>query len=137
MREWLGRRELYFPELIVENGAGLSRADRISARHLGQVLIEAYRSPLMPEFIASLPLVAIDGTMKKRLIVSPVAGRAHVKTGYIDGVRALAGYVLDVQGRMLVVVLIINHAGARDAQPVQDALLEWVYAGQTICCSEH
>ena len=135
LREWLGRRGLYFPELIVENGAGLSRADRISSRHLAQVLIEAYRSPLMPEFIASLPLVAIDGTMKKRLITSPIAGRAHIKTGYIEGVRALAGYMLDVQGRMLVVVLIINHAGARDAQPVQDALLEWVYAGQTICCS--
>ena len=131
LREWLGRRGLSLPELVVENGAGLSRIDRISSRHLGQVLIAAYRSPLMPEFIASLPLVAIDGTMKKRLNTSPVAGQAHIKTGYIEGVRALAGYTLDVQGRMLVVVLIINHPGAHDAQPVQDALLEWVYAGHT------
>jgi D-alanyl-D-alanine carboxypeptidase/D-alanyl-D-alanine-endopeptidase (penicillin-binding protein 4) len=131
LREWLGWRGLSLPELVVENGAGLSRIDRISSRHLGQVLIAAYRSPLMPEFIASLPLAAIDGTMKKRLNTSPVAGQAHIKTGYIEGVRALAGYTLDVQGRMLVVVLIINHPGAHDAQPVQDALLEWVYAGQT------
>ena len=130
LREWLVRRGLSFPELVVENGAGLSRVDRISSRHLAQVLIAAYRSPLMPEYIASLPLTAIDGTMKRRLNNSPAAGQAHVKTGYVEGVRALAGYTLDVQGRMLVVVLIINHPGARDAQPVQDALLEWVYAGQ-------
>ena len=130
LRDWLERRGLSFPELTVENGAGLSRTDRISARHLGEVLIAAYRCPLMPEFLASLPLTAIDGTMKKRLGNSSVAGQSHMKTGYIEGVRAIAGYTLDSQGRMLAVVLIINHPGARNAQPVQDALLEWVHADQ-------
>src|SRR5258706_8855649 len=91
LREWLERRGLSFPELVVENGAGLSRVDRISSRHLAQVLIAAYRSPLMPEYLASLPLIAIDGTMKRRLNNSPVAGHAHVKTGYFEGGRALAG----------------------------------------------
>lgn len=129
LREWLEMRGLFFPELVVENGAGLSRDDRISSRHLAQVLIAAYRSPLMPEYVASLSLAAVDGTMKKRLGNSPLAGQAHMKTGYIEGVRAIAGYTLDARGRMLAVVLIINHAGARNAQPVQDALLEWVYAG--------
>jgi D-alanyl-D-alanine carboxypeptidase/D-alanyl-D-alanine-endopeptidase (penicillin-binding protein 4) len=130
LREWLERRGLFFPELVVENGAGLSRTDRISSRHLAQVLIAAYRSPVMPEYIASLSLTAVDGTMKKRLSNSPVAGQAHMKTGYIEGVRAIGGYTLDARGRMLAVVLIINHPAARNAQPVQDALLEWVYAGQ-------
>ncbi len=60
---------------------------------------------------------------------APLSGQAHMKTGYIAGVRAIAGYTLDARGRMLAVVLIINHAGARNAQPVQDALLEWVSAG--------
>jgi D-alanyl-D-alanine carboxypeptidase/D-alanyl-D-alanine-endopeptidase (penicillin-binding protein 4) len=128
LRGWLERRGLSFPELVVENGAGLSRADRITSRHLAQVLMAAYRSPLMPEYVASLSLTAIDGTMKKRLGNSPLAGQAHMKTGYIEGVRAIAGYTLDGRGRTLAVVLIINHPGARDAQPVQDALLEWVYA---------
>ena len=128
LREWLEYRGLSFPELVVENGAGLSRTDRITARHLAQVLVTAYRSPLMPEYVASLSLAAVDGTMKKRLGNSPLAGQAHMKTGYIEGVRALAGFTLDAQGRMLAVVLMINHPGARNAQPVQDALLEWVYA---------
>lgn len=130
MREWLEHRGLSFPELVIENGAGLSRTDRISSRHLAQVLMAAYRSPLMPEYAASLSLAAVDGTMKKRLGNSPMAGMSHMKTGYIEGVRAIAGYTLDAAGRMFAVVLIINHPGARNAQPVQDALLEWVYAGQ-------
>ncbi len=130
LREWLERRNLSFPELTVENGAGLSRTDRISARHLAQVLIAAYRSPLMPEYMASLSLAAVDGTMKNRLGNTPAAGRSHLKTGYIEGVRALAGYTLDAGGRMLAVVLIINHPAARNAQRVQDALLEWIYAQQ-------
>ena len=130
LREWLERRGLFFPELVVENGAGLSRSDKISSRHLAQVLIAAYRSPVMPEYMASLPLTGVDGTMKKRFSNSPVAGQSHMKTGYIEGVRAIGGYTLDTRGRMLAVVLIINHPDARNAQPVQDALLEWIYAGQ-------
>ena len=82
----------------------------------------------MPEFIASLPLVAVDGTMKKRLSGSAVAGQAHIKTGALSGVRAIAGYVLDAKGRTMVVVCFVNHAHAPGAQAVQDALLKWVYS---------
>ncbi|MEO8006152.1 MAG: D-alanyl-D-alanine carboxypeptidase/D-alanyl-D-alanine-endopeptidase [Betaproteobacteria bacterium] len=127
--QWFSRHGFSFPELVIENGAGLSRADRISARHLAQLLIAAYRSPLMPEYVSSLSLTATDGTMKRRLGGSAAAGRAHVKTGYIEGVRAIAGYALDNRGDTLAVVLVINHPDARNAQSVQDALLEWVHAG--------
>jgi serine-type D-Ala-D-Ala carboxypeptidase/endopeptidase (penicillin-binding protein 4) len=130
LREWLGRRGLAFPELKLENGAGLSRLDRISPRHLAALLAAAYRSPLMPEFIASLPLTAVDGTMRKRFTNSNVAGQAHIKTGYLDSVRAIAGYALDARGRMVALVLIINHGSARGAQAAQDAFIEWVQAGQ-------
>jgi D-alanyl-D-alanine carboxypeptidase/D-alanyl-D-alanine-endopeptidase (penicillin-binding protein 4) len=111
----------------LDNGSGLSRSARISPRHLGEILIAAWRSPLMPEFVASLPLVAHDGTMRKRLPASPVAGRAHIKTGYLDNVRSIAGYVQDATGRMLAVVFIINHPSAKYSQAAQDALLEWLY----------
>ena len=82
----------------------------------------------MPEFIASMPLVAVDGTMKKRLASADVAGQAHFKTGSLSGVRTIAGYVLDGNGRTTVVVCIVNHAQAGGAQAAQDALLKWVYA---------
>ncbi len=132
--DWLASRGMSFPEMRIENGAGLSRATRISARQLGEILVAAWKSPLMPEYIASLPLAAVDGTMRKRLNGSPVAGQAHVKTGYLDGVRAIAGYVTDTRGRMLVVVFLVNHPGARNARAAQDALLEWIQDGYPADC---
>jgi D-alanyl-D-alanine carboxypeptidase/D-alanyl-D-alanine-endopeptidase (penicillin-binding protein 4) len=135
IRQWLAGKGLSFPELVLENGSGLSRAERISARNLGQLLLAAFRSPVMPELMASLPVAAVDGTMKKRLSGADVAGQAHIKTGSLAGVRAIAGYVLDGSGRRMVVVLIINHANAGNAQPVQDALLRWIYnRGVDDCC---
>jgi D-alanyl-D-alanine carboxypeptidase/D-alanyl-D-alanine-endopeptidase (penicillin-binding protein 4) len=136
-RDWLTKRGLSFPELTIDNGAGLSRTARISARHLGELLAAAWKSPLMPEYVASLPLAAVDGTMRKRLNNSPVAGRAHIKTGYLDEVRANAGYVIDSHGHMLAVVFLVNHPAARHAQPALEAFLEWVQAGYTENCCGH
>jgi D-alanyl-D-alanine carboxypeptidase/D-alanyl-D-alanine-endopeptidase (penicillin-binding protein 4) len=134
IRQWLAGKGLSFPELALENGSGLSRVERISAKSLGDLLLAAYKSPVMPELMASLPLAAVDGTMKKRLSGADVAGQAHIKTGTLSGVRAIAGYVLDAQGRRVVVVFIVNHANAGSAQPVQDALLRWVHGRDASCC---
>jgi len=127
IKQWLAAKGLVFPELVLENGSGLSRIERITAKHLGQLLLAAYASPVMPELIASLPLTAVDGTMRKRLAKALVAGQAHMKTGSLSNVRSIAGYVLDGRGRRVVVVFIVNHPNAGNAQPVQDALLQWVY----------
>ena len=128
IRQWLAGKGLSFPELVLENGSGLSRIERISAKSLGELLLAAHKSPVMPELMASLPLAAVDGTMRKRLSGADVAGQAHIKTGSLSGVRAIAGYVLDARGRRVVVVFIANHANAGNAQPVQDALLRWIHA---------
>lgn len=127
IRQWLTQKGLAVPELVMENGSGLSRIERISARSLGEILIEAFRSPVMPELISSLPIVAADGTMRKRLANAEVAGHAHIKGGTLAGVRAIAGYVLDARGRRVVVVLIVNHPNAGNAHTAQDALLRWVH----------
>jgi D-alanyl-D-alanine carboxypeptidase/D-alanyl-D-alanine-endopeptidase (penicillin-binding protein 4) len=125
--QWLTGKGLSFPDLVLENGSGLSRIARISAKGLGRLLLSAYGSPVMSELMSSLPLVAMDGTMKRRLKNADVAGQAHIKGGTLEGVRAIAGYVLDSHGRRMVVVFIVNHSHAAYAQPAQDALLEWVY----------
>lgn len=135
IRRWLDQKGLAFPELILENGSGLSRNARLSARSLGELLLSAYRSPVMPEVIASLPLVASDGTMKKRVRNDAVAGHAHIKTGTLDDVRAIAGYLLDAHGRRMVIVFLVNHPNAHNAHPVEDALLDWVYRrNANDCC---
>jgi D-alanyl-D-alanine carboxypeptidase/D-alanyl-D-alanine-endopeptidase (penicillin-binding protein 4) len=127
VRQWLALKGLAVPELVLENGSGLSRIERISARNLGAVLLNAYASPVMPELMASLPVAAVDGTLRKRLKSAEVAGQAHVKTGSLSGVRSIAGYVLDAQGNRSVIVFMVNHANAFNAQPAQDALMAWTH----------
>ena len=127
IKSWLARKGLGAAELVMENGSGLSRIERISAATLAAMLQAAWRSAVMPEFIASLPVVAVDGTMRRRLKGEGVAGQAHIKTGLLSEVRAMGGYVLDRSGRRHVVVMIVNHAAAHDAQPALDAVLRWVY----------
>ncbi len=120
-------KAIALPELVIENGSGLSRRERISASSMARVLQAAWASPVMPEFVSSLPLVGFDGTMRRRLNTRSVAGQAHIKTGSLADARAIAGYVLAASGRYYVVVSIINHANATRGQAGQDALLQWIY----------
>ncbi|MCZ7562793.1 MAG: D-alanyl-D-alanine carboxypeptidase/D-alanyl-D-alanine-endopeptidase [Burkholderiales bacterium] len=124
---WLAERGLALPELVIENGSGLSRSERISAGGMGRLLLAAFASPVMPELVASLPIVALDGTMKRRLKQQAVAGRAHVKSGSLADARTLAGYVLDHAGRRLVVVFFVGGPNAGASQPAHDAVLRWAY----------
>ncbi|HCI53831.1 MAG TPA: D-alanyl-D-alanine carboxypeptidase/D-alanyl-D-alanine-endopeptidase [Gallionella sp.] len=126
MRDWLKTKGLAFPELVLENGAGLSRLERISAEHMAQLLQSVTTSPYSAELIASLPILGIDGSVKKRLKNSPAASHAHLKTGTLDGVKTLAGYVQAQSGKPWSVVFFINHPNAKRAQPAQDALIEWL-----------
>lgn len=128
LEQWLVDKQMFFPELVVENGSGLSRRERISARHMGQLLLAAFQSPVMPEFISSMPIAAVDGTMKNRLRNTTISGLAHLKTGTLNNVRALAGYMLDKTGRRVVVVFFVNHARAHQSGTAIDKLLQWVYA---------
>ena len=127
VRTWLGNKGIDAADLVIDNGSGLSREERVSALMLARMLVATWRSPLMPEFVASLPLVGQDGTMRRRLTADPIAGRAHVKTGRLDEVRAIAGYVMAASGRRYAVVCLINHRDVERAHEVQDALLQWVY----------
>ncbi len=129
VRAWLDARGLRFPELVMENGSGLSRRERISAENLGRLMQAAWKSPLMPEFVASLPLAAVDGTMKKRFNGNGASGQMHIKTGTLEDAKTIAGYVLDRNSRHQIVVFLINHANAQAGQAAQDALLQWVFEG--------
>ena len=127
VKNWLATRGIENPELVIENGSGLSRIERISAGTMGRMLLMAYRAPTMPEFVSSLPLVGFDGTMRRRLQDRSVAGNAHIKTGTLTEVRAIAGYVQAISGKQYAVVSMINHANAARGQEAQDLLLQWIY----------
>jgi len=131
VRQWLALKNIAAPELVLENGSGLSRVERISAANLAALLQAAWKSPVMPEFVSSLPVVAADGTMKKRLRGERIAGYAHIKSGLLSEACAIAGYVLDRNGKRHTVVMIVNHPKAPEADAAMDALLAWVYASPT------
>jgi len=125
VRSWLSEKGLMSEEIVLENGSGLSRIERISAASLARLLAYAANRPAYYEFAASLPAIGLEGTHKRRLNGSPVAGQAWLKTGSLNGVRGLAGYVLGTDGRRLVLVMLVNHGNAAAAGKAQEALLEW------------
>ena len=125
VRDWLASKGIDAKTLVLENGSGLSRDERVSAATLASLLQLAWASGWMPELAASLPIFAVDGTFRDHPAAQSL-GRAHVKGGTLDGVQSLAGYVLDRAGRRWVVVMMINHDNANRAQDALDALVEWV-----------
>jgi len=126
LRDWLAQR-LGDGDFLLSNGSGLSRDSRLSAAQLGGLLLQIWASPSMPEMLASLPLAGQDGTLArgdaKRF--GAAQGRAHLKTGSLRDVSALAGYMLSVSGQRYAFVAIVNHGRALAARPALDALLRW------------
>ncbi len=122
--QWLAAKEV--AGTVLDNGSGLSQTERLTAEGLGRLLLAAWKSPVMPELMASLPIAGSDGTLKKRLNGSTAAGRSHLKTGYLDGVRTIAGYVLDNNGQRWVVVGFLNDPRMKNGPAPLDMLVRWV-----------
>ena len=124
MRQWWNNRiGTGEGQPVFDNGSGLSRESRISAAALTKMLQVAWRSPVMPELMSSLPAFGVDGTLRKRSLRS--GGAAHLKTGSLRDVAAVAGYVHGASGRRYVVVAVANHGNAGAARPAFDALVDW------------
>ena len=124
LRAWLGSAGLNDASLVFDNGSGLSREERASAAGIIKLLQYAYASPLMPEFMSSLAVVAQDGTVARRM--GPAAGTAHLKTGTLKDSAALAGYILGASGKRYVLAGIVNHPNTGAARAVLDKLVLWV-----------
>ena len=130
VNQWLVSQGLNFPELRIENGSGLSRLARISARHTGDLLINAYRSPFRNQLMQSLAIAGVDGTMKRRLRGSSVRGKGFFKTGSLRDVRSIAGYVKAANGRTYAVAILHNDPKAKHRSiGAHNSLIEWVYTG--------
>jgi D-alanyl-D-alanine carboxypeptidase/D-alanyl-D-alanine-endopeptidase (penicillin-binding protein 4) len=128
--EWLRDTGVDFPALKLDNGAGLSRDARVTAREFGALLDYAWRQPYMPEFVASMALSGLDGTLRRRFDDAQLTGKAHLKTGSLDDVSAIAGYLQSASGRRFSVVMLHNHEGVHrgPGEEAQFALLRWLHA---------
>ncbi len=123
--KWLMDKKIVANNLVIENGSGLSRKEQVTARELGALLQAAWKSPYAAEFISSMPIAAMDGTMRSRLKNTDIRGQAHIKTGTLRNVRAIAGFTRDKNGETWAVVAIINHDQPWGGAAVLDkALLE-------------
>lgn len=124
VRQWFAEHRIDTPGLVLDNGSGLSRSERITPLALAQMLQVAWAGRYASDFMASLPLAGEDGTMRSRLKDSPAAGWSRLKTGTLRNVAALAGYVRDAEGRPWAVAMMVNHERARAARPALDALVD-------------
>lgn len=126
---FLRRDAINIEYLMLDNGSGLSRDEHITALALADLLQRANASPVAQVFVESLPIAGVDGTMRNRLTNQGAGGNAHIKTGTLRDVRAIAGYVASADGNSYVVVSLINDPHSEAARSAHDALLEWVYQG--------
>ncbi|MGZ3691987.1 MAG: D-alanyl-D-alanine carboxypeptidase/D-alanyl-D-alanine endopeptidase, partial [Pseudobdellovibrio sp.] len=107
-------------EVDFKNPSGLTRENAISAASMNKVLSSIKNDfSIFPTFVDSLPIAGIDGTLKKRFKQTAGEGWIRAKTGYIDGVVALAGFAGRRDGRVLTFTFLYN--GPRDAGVVREA----------------
>jgi D-alanyl-D-alanine carboxypeptidase/D-alanyl-D-alanine-endopeptidase (penicillin-binding protein 4) len=127
VREWFSAKGIATDGLVLDNGSGLSRSERITPQQMVDVLNAARRAVHWPDLWASLPLVGVDGTMSRRMKGSAAEGRARLKSGTLKNAVAVAGYVLDQNDQPWVVVAMVNHdAASAKGRPVLDSIVEWV-----------
>ncbi len=124
VRSWFTKHGIDPTGLVMDNGSGLSRSERISAWQMARLLQVAGAGPNASDLVMSLPTVGVDGTMRNRLKEGPAAGWARLKTGTLRNVVAVAGYVRDGDGRPWALALMVNHERASTARPVLDAFVD-------------
>ncbi|HEX9707277.1 MAG TPA: D-alanyl-D-alanine carboxypeptidase/D-alanyl-D-alanine-endopeptidase [Steroidobacteraceae bacterium] len=125
---WLKTRGLDFPELVIGNGSGLSREARMSADSMARLLVGARQSRFAPEFLTSLSLGGLDGTLDKRFANVEDPSRIRMKTGTLKDVSCIAGYVGGKSGKTYAVVVFVNYPGAQNGlgETIQAAVIDWV-----------
>ena len=131
IQEWAKSRGFDINDLVIENGSGLSRVERISAQSMAKLLEYGLTAPFSSDFVSSLPLAATDGTLSKRFVNHQAEGTAYLKTGTLTGVKALSGYLLLPNDRKMIFVGMINHGNAEAGQKALDAAVDWVYQTQS------
>ena len=109
----------------VVDGSGLSRYNLVTTELLVNLLVFVYNDfELMPDYVASLPIAGVDGTLKNRMKGMHAEKVLRAKTGTLSGVSALAGYTVTANGEVLAFSILISHyAGpAAPARRIQDTI---------------
>jgi D-alanyl-D-alanine carboxypeptidase/D-alanyl-D-alanine-endopeptidase (penicillin-binding protein 4) len=110
---------------IVRDGSGLSRYNVVSPETIVRVLDAMRRGPHFRVFHDALPIAGVDGTIRTRMRGTPAANNVHAKTGTLNMVRAMSGYVTTRDGRTLLFSLLANHftVPTRDVDALHEAIV--------------
>jgi D-alanyl-D-alanine carboxypeptidase/D-alanyl-D-alanine-endopeptidase (penicillin-binding protein 4) len=117
-------------EFDMTDGSGLSLNDRVSPYSVIALLRAMHKSEYFADFYASLPVAGVDGTLQRRLRGTPAEGVVHAKTGTMQGVSSLSGYVTGRDGKPYAFTVIVNGpcAGNGLARSLQDRICELIAA---------
>ncbi|MGA8260797.1 MAG: D-alanyl-D-alanine carboxypeptidase/D-alanyl-D-alanine-endopeptidase [Arenicellales bacterium] len=126
--DWLLSRGIDVPGLKVVNGAGLSRDARISARGLANVLRAGFHSRFAPEFLSAFPIAGEDWALEDRDFDESIPEMVRMKTGLLDDVRGMGGYITSRSGKTYITVLLVNHKGIQNqvGTRMQNAVIRYV-----------
>jgi D-alanyl-D-alanine carboxypeptidase/D-alanyl-D-alanine-endopeptidase (penicillin-binding protein 4) len=116
MKDFLQGRGWWHEGLRVVDGSGLARDNRVTAELLTNVLAEMARDKSFNAFRDSLAVAGESGTLEKRLRDKELRGTIHAKTGYINGVRALSGYLINDKRRLAFSILMNDCVYSRQTQ---------------------
>jgi len=126
INKWAAEHAIDASSSFVDNGSGLSRHGRVTTKFIAAVLRKAWMDPSMPEFLSSLSIPGVDGTLKNKFGVTPLTSRSHLKTGFLKNVRAVAGYIHHDSGQILSVVIIVNGEALTKDGNLADKILQLI-----------
>ncbi len=107
-------------EYQFENPSGFTNNNKMRADRLGELLVKAQdQFQLYPEFLSSLPISGVDGTLEKRLNHT-MKNKVRAKTGYLSGVVSLAGYIKPLKGQEPVTFVLIYNGPSKHDWLVRD-----------------
>ena len=127
-------RLLDTPRCHIDNGCGLSRVSKVTARSMARVLDHAYKS-YGRRWMNTLSIAGTDGTIRRRFRNTSVKNRAWMKTGTLNNAKNIAGYVRSRSGRLYTVVILTNGNRARwYGARLQNDIIKWLvsYGGSGV-----
>jgi D-alanyl-D-alanine carboxypeptidase/D-alanyl-D-alanine-endopeptidase (penicillin-binding protein 4) len=129
LREFLQSAGLEMGAVHIVDGSGLSRINGVSPENFVRLLEYMHRSPHAEAFRESLPIYGVDGTLRNRLRGTPVQGNGYAKTGSLNRVSSLSGYLRTQSGRWLAFSIVMNayNAAGSDARALQDQLVQLLW----------
>lgn len=112
-------------DVLLDDGSGLSRENLVTPRAVVGLLEYIQSQPWGKDFLSTLPIAGLDGTLDHRMIGTPAEGRVFAKTGSVERTQAVSGFANTIHGGRLVFSMFVNHNGAtgRDAEKILDSIL--------------